>query len=263
MTTLNLTVNGLEPLGTGFVYEGWIMVSGAPVSTGRFNITAGTTDYSFDIPAAQADAATAFVLTIEPDPESDPAPAATKVLGGNISAGAANLAVAHMAALGTDFMMAAGEYLLQTPTTGSVMDDYANGIWFLDPGDMMASLMLPTLPAGWEYEGWVVEPDGDGPISTGRFTSVTGADSDGAGPDKGPDAAPEFPGQDFIDPARDLTATAHMVVISVEPEPDDSAAPFAIKPLVDTMVTDVMPPALQELTNQSETNNPTGSVMIE
>ena len=40
-------------------------------------------------------------------------------------------------------------------------------------------LDLPTLPAGWVYEGWVVGPDG--PVTTGRFTMASGADSDGDG----------------------------------------------------------------------------------
>ena len=37
-TTSNLTLNltGLNELGTDFVYEGWIIVDGSPVSTGTF-----------------------------------------------------------------------------------------------------------------------------------------------------------------------------------------------------------------------------------
>jgi hypothetical protein len=78
------------------------------------------------------------------------------------------------------------------------------------------------------YEGWAVV--GGVPYSTGTFTSVTGADSDGAGSGAGPEAAPPFPGQDFITPALDLTPST--AVISVEPYPDNDPAPFAMKPLV-------------------------------
>jgi hypothetical protein len=60
---------------------------------------------------------------------------------------------------------------------------------------------------------------------------------------------PPFPGQDFIDPPLDLVGTT--VVISVEPEPDNLAAPFAIKPLIDPVVDDVAAPMLQELGNTS------------
>ena len=39
-TNVALDLSGLEPLGDGFVYEGWVIIDGAPVSTGRFNIEA-------------------------------------------------------------------------------------------------------------------------------------------------------------------------------------------------------------------------------
>ena len=69
-------------------------------------------------------------------------------------------------------------------------------------------------------------------MSTGRFLAGNGADSDGAGILAGLGAAPPpFPGQDFVTTPRDLSV-GHTAVISVEPNPDDSAAPFAIKPLV-------------------------------
>ena len=57
------------------------------------------------------------------------------------------------AALGDDFSAAAGSYILAAPSTPAVAaadDDYFRGIWFLDPtAGPAASLMLPTLPAGW------------------------------------------------------------------------------------------------------------------
>ncbi|WP_418511911.1 anti-sigma factor [Corallibacter sp.] len=34
---LTLNLNGLEALGDDFVYEGWIIVDGEPVSTGTFS----------------------------------------------------------------------------------------------------------------------------------------------------------------------------------------------------------------------------------
>jgi len=77
-TTSILTLNliGLEPLGTDYVYEGWIIVDGAPVSTGTF--TSVTFPQSFTVNTAQLNSATTFVLSIEPLVDSDPAPAATK-----------------------------------------------------------------------------------------------------------------------------------------------------------------------------------------
>jgi hypothetical protein len=119
---------------------------------------------------------------------------------------------------------------------GGVDQPYRNGIWWLIPTDSApdAGLTLPTLPAGWIYEGWVASSS-EGPVSTGTFLSGTGADSDGAGPTGGGDrdAAPPFPGQDFVNPAVDLTDdVARFAVISIEPVPDNDVGPFSYKPLV-------------------------------
>ena len=233
-STLSLSFDGLPDLGPDFVYEGWILVDDAPVTTGRFTVTDGVLEpATFEVDAEQAAAASAFVLTIEPAVGDDPAPTDTHVLAGDLAAGSASLTIGHAAALGDDFSGAAGTFLLATPTSEATDDD-AQGIWYVDPsGDApMASLTLPTLPAGWAYEGWVVDVSGDepAPVSTGTFLVFDAADSDGAGATAGPGDAPPFPGQDFIDPARDLTVD-HMAVISIEPVPDDSPAPFQLKPL--------------------------------
>ena len=85
----------------------------------------------------------------------------------------------------------------------------------------------------------------EGPISTGRFTSASGEDSDGTGPDAGPEPGPPFPGQDFVDPAIDLTG--YVAVISVEPEPDNSMGPFTLKPLMDRFIDDIGEGVLQPM----------------
>jgi hypothetical protein len=148
-----------------------------------------------------------------------------------------------MAALGTDFSTAMGSYILNAPSAGGA-SPYYNGIWWLDPNAGPGpTLVIPTLPDGWVYEGWVV---GDsGPVSTGRFVSASGVDSDGPGPDAGPMAAPPFPGQDFVDPAVDLRG--HVAVISVEPDPDNSPGPFTLKPLVDRVIDDLGAGVLQPM----------------
>ena len=229
------TYSGLEPLGDGFVYEGWLIIDGDPVSTGLFSVNAdGDVERisTPNIPNA-ADAST-FVLTIEPSPDPDPAPADTHVLAGDFVNGVATLSIEHPAALGTDFSSATGSYAVTTPSTTTEDDDYS-GIWFLEVTDdgPAASLDLPTLPAGWAYEGWTVGPTG--PLSTGTFLSGSGADDSSVF--SGPEATPPFPGEDFVANApdglefpRDLSG--YPVVISVEPSPDDSPAPFALKPLV-------------------------------
>ena len=232
--TLRYTFEGLPTLGDGYEYEGWIIVDGTPVTAGRFDIVDGApSPATYEIDAAMADAATMYVLTIEPSVGDDPAPSDTHVVAGPFESGTATLTIGHMAALGDDFTSAAGTFFLATPTSAA-MDDDALGIWFIDAssGSPAAGLDLPALPPGWVYEGWVVDVSGANPvpISTGTFTATDAADSDGAGEAAGDLSAPPYPGQDFIDPARDLSAN-HMAVISIEPMPDDSAAPFQLKPL--------------------------------
>lgn len=252
-TTLQLDFAGLEPLGSGFVYEGWLITSEGPVSTGRFALAESGSAPESVVDAEQLNDASAFVLTIEPESGDDPAPSATHVLAGSINGNTADLSIADGAALGSDFAASAGTFVLATPSSASTTDNN-QGIWFLSlPMPPSASLSLPTLPDGWIYEGWIVSSEG--PISTGRFGAVDQADADGAGPDGGPDGGPPFPGQDFIDPALDLVGLT--AVISVEPEPDDSAAPFALKPLVATIGSELEPTS-QTMSNNAAASAPSG-----
>ena len=259
--SLGWTFSGLEPLGGGHVYEGWLIVGGNPVSVGRFQVDgSGNPLAGPELPAGlDPSTATDFVLTIELGLGDDPAPSDTKLMGGAFAGGFAALSIAHPAALGDDFGGAAGSFILQTPSTSMIPGDHAQGIWWLDPaGGPGPILALPALPPGWAYEGWVV--DGSGPISTGRFLGAVGADSDGAGPAAGPDPGPPFPGQDFISPP--LVLTGLTAVITVEPEPDDSPAPFAFKPLIDASIEDPGPGVLQSMANQAGTA-PSGTVALE
>lgn len=253
---LTWDLQGLEPLGAGYVYEAWVIIGGEPVSAGRFGVGAGGRPDldGASLTPAEAAGVEAFVLSIEPAVGDDPAPSATKILGGPFVAGEAVLTIGHGAALGDDLSGAAGAFILETPTTGAIADDYGQGIWWLDPAAGPGpALVLPALPSGWTYEGWVVT--GGAPTSTGRFRQASGTDGDGAGPGAGPDGAPPFPGQDFIAPPLDLVGGA--AVISVEPEPDDSPAPFVLKPLVTPVIEDVGPGVLQPMENRSGTS-PTG-----
>jgi hypothetical protein len=260
--SLNVQLTGLENLGAASVYEGWLIVNGAPKSAGRFTVNdqGVMSQNSFSVTSADLASTTAYVLTIEPQNDTDPAPTKTHLLAGDFDAARtlATLSVGHAAALGNDFTNAAGKFFLATPTNPGTDDQ---GIWWINPssGSMQAGLSLPTLPAGWVYEGWVVV-DGK-PTTTGRFTSVTGADGDGAGPAKGAGAAPLFPGQDFINPAKNLPGG--MAVISIEPEPDNSAAPFLLKPLLTNPISNATGPSnLQTMVNQASKVNPKGTVTV-
>ncbi len=261
--TVSVNLSGLEDLGPDARYEGWLIVNGTPVTTGIFTVDGSGTpsQTSFTVSDTDADNATAFVLTIEPFPDADPAPASTHILAGDVNAGVANITVGHPAALGDDFTASTGSFILAVPSDTGNLGTYVNGIWYLSPPTPDASLNLPTLPAGWAYEGWVVDTGAGTPISTGTFTSVTGPDSDAGGPSAGPGGTPPFPGQDFINPLRDLTA-AHLAVISIEPVPDNSPMPFTLKPLV-TTITDPGGPGIgQAMGNNAAASNPSGQVVI-
>lgn len=225
---LELSFADLPALGDDFLYEGWFITDDGPVTSGRFVVTGDEDSHVFNIDREIADASAMFVLTIEPKFGDDPAPSDTHIVAGPFEGGVAQLTMNHGAAFGTDFLDSEGGFILETPTTAGIAEDFDQGVWFLEPAaGPGAGLRLPVLPAGWQYEGWVVGEDG--PISTGTFVDPSMADRDGAGAAAGPDGAPPFPGQDFINPAMKLTGTT--VVLSVEPTPDDSPKPFFIKPL--------------------------------
>lgn len=261
---MRLSMMGLENLGATHVYEGWIVTDSGPVSTGRFSVdSAGMlsqTDFAIT-PSLAANADT-FVLTIEPAVGDVPAPTDTHLVAGDFNSGStvATLSTNHPAALNTNFSAVSGSFILATPSTASVTTDEGQGIWWLNMPGPVSSLTLPALPAGWTYEGWVVV--GGTPVSTGVFTNVAMADSDGKGAMAGPDGTPPFPGQDFITPPTVLTGG--MAVISIEPVPDNSAMPFAIKPLMGSIGTDLAPTA-QNMFNAITAGNsvlPTGSASI-
>jgi len=233
---LTLNFSGLENLGSDFAYEGWILVNESPVSTGVFTVddNGNMSQSSFEMPLSDLESATKFILTIEPSPDSDPSPASTHYLAGDFSDGTADLMVGDAAALGDDFTSSSGVYVLATPTNGANSDENS-GIWFLDlsSGQPAQGLELPTLPDGWKYEGWAVI-EGT-PVTTGTFLSGSGADD--SAPYSGQMAGPPFPGEDFLVNApsgltfpTDLSGGAG--VISIEPDPDNSTAPFTLKPLV-------------------------------
>ena len=125
--TLQLTLSSLEALTNGFHYEGWAIIDGNPVSTGKFNVDAdgrlvevngaAIANNTFDT-GRDLSTAGAIVVTIEPTGDTDAVPAATKYLGGDLNSGQATLTVAHGSSLGDDFTTATGFFILATPTDG-------------------------------------------------------------------------------------------------------------------------------------------------
>lgn len=261
---LNLALSGLEDLGSSAMYEGWIMVNGSPVSTGTFtmNSSGQLSRSSFEVNLSDLNNSPAFILTIEPNPDPSASPSDNKIIAGDFSGNTAILSVSHSAALGNDFSSAAGSYILATPTD-TASNNELSGLWFLTlPPPPQPSLQLPTLPTGWQYEGWVLVSGIATPLSTGKFDSPTGSDM--SAPYSGNLPAPPFPGEDLLTntPAGFTFPTnlqSGTVVVSIEPNPDNSAAPFALKPLVGAIPSNAVDHVNYNLTNQSLTNNPTGT----
>ncbi len=231
-TNLVLNLEGLDALGDDFVYEGWIIVEGAPISTGRFSSI--IFPQSFAVETSQLANASTFVLTIEPSEDPEPGPAATKILAGDFTGSSANVGSTGLVG---DFSNASGNYILATPTDTD-MNNEESGVWFLNnsSGTAVTGLNLPDLGAGWKYEGWAVI---DGvPVSTGTFTAADMADDNASTSNFKGEAGdgPNFPGEDFLQNApdnlifpTDLKGTT--IVITVEPNPDNSPQPFTFKPL--------------------------------
>lgn len=263
---ISLDIDNLAASADNEQYEGWIIVNGAPVSTGTFRVdgNGAMSQSEFNVDPDDLEAATAFVLSIEPMPDNDPAPSAIKILGGAFNGNTANVSVAHAAALGNDFSAVSGKFILATPTTNTT-DDELSGIWFLDPnnGNPMATLELPTLPDGWIYEGWAVV-EGQ-PVTSGRFSAPSGVDQ--SAPYSGNDnMGPPFPGEDFVQNAPSgLTFPTDLsggtLVISIEPDPDNSAKPFAFKPLVGPVPDDATDHTIYDMMDNVTDSFPEGSVM--
>ena len=269
--SLTLSINKLEDVGANFIYENWLIVDGSPVAAGTFSVDSNgvLSETKFLMPAKTLDSATEYVLTIEPNPDPDPTPSKVHVLGGDFVSDNAEVSIDHSKALGTNFSTAAGNYILATPTDEDTTNENS-GLWWLDPNPSTTNLFpspgltLPTLPEGWEYEGWVVI---DGvPVSTGKFTSVYGADSTKLF--SGTTSGPQFPGEDFLMNAPQgltfpLDLSGKKVVISVEPKPDTSPDPSTIKPLEGTVPPNATDHLLYTMLNKDIGSENFGSVSRE
>ncbi len=245
VTEISLTSNGLEPLENGVHYEGWVLVDGEPYSTGKFNVDAEGNFTTVDGEpfegafgsTVDASEASDFVLTVEPDGDTDAVPSDPKLVGGEFADGATTATIDHPGALGTDFSEGTGSFTFATPSD-DVEDNDLAGVWFLSlaSGEPEGTLDLPELPVGWTYEGWAVI---DGvPYSTGQFTDPLAPDNFSGF--TGPNDVPPYPGEDFVENLPEALAdleggvdlSGATIVISVEPVPDDSEAPFVLKPFV-------------------------------
>jgi hypothetical protein len=265
-STFTTNFTGLEDVGANARYEGWLIVNGQPISTGTFSVnsTGAPSTTSFNAKTDDINAATAFVLTVEPFPDTDPMPSNQKILAGTFNGSTATVSTGHMMALGQDFSTAKGTYILATPTDGNMDINETSGVWWIDPsgGTMKPGFMLPTLPSGWTYEGWTVVSGQ--PLSTGKFNKVDSMDmsmmfSGTAAP------GPNFPGEDLLMNAPAGQSFPKMlegmskVVLTIEPVPDNDPKPFGLKPLGHDVPANAMAHTPLMMMNQAS-SLPTGTI---
>jgi hypothetical protein len=240
---LDLDFTNLAELSTEH-YEGWLIVSGAPVSTGKFKMAANgdildLSDQVMTDPFLVADLdeanVTDFVLSIEPQGDVDSIPGDVKPMAGAYDSGTMGGSLSHN--IGVDLSSVSGEYILATPTDDPAGNELS-GVWFLNTTGPAAGLMIPDLTGtDWMYEGWAVISGT--PVTTGRFNMSNEAD-DFAGYSETVNPGPPFPGEDFLlNAPLGLTFPTDLsdqtMVISIEPRMDSDPGPFQFKPLVGTV----------------------------
>jgi hypothetical protein len=144
-------------------YEGWLIIDGSPVSTGKFTVDAsgnildleGNSMDKFSLKGLDLDMATDFVLSLEPQGDTDSIPASIKPLAGTLNTEKDSASLTYN--IGVDLSTVAGEYILATPTDDAAADDYYLDLEFIN---------LANLSSG-HYEGWLIVSGS--PISTGKF----------------------------------------------------------------------------------------------
>jgi hypothetical protein len=262
-----LDITGLKDLGSSAQYEGWILVNNNPVSTGKFSVNPnGTLSKTvFTVNADQLNNATAYIITIEPNPDNSPVPHDRHIMAGEFSNNNANLSVGHAEALGVNLAASTGSFILATPTDGGMTTNELSGAWFLNPGssspgDESPALNLPDLPAGWIYEGWAVI--NGTPLTTGKFEVNNTADQ--SAPYSGALAGPPFPGEDFLQnaPAGFIfppNLQSDTIVITVEPVPDTGNEPFFLSPLKEPVIPNATDHNPYQLTNIAAATFPAGT----
>ena len=254
-------------------YEGWAIVGGSPISTGKFNVNMDGTPVAlgggavideFDA-GVDITAATDIKITLEPPGDSDDIPSGLVVVAGAVSGLTADLTAA-IPNLDMLTNMTTGAFFLATPSDNPDNPDNNNqGIWYLTmPGPEPGFQNLPDIGPNWNYEGWVVDVSGAPmPYTTGKFSMASGADSDEAGCMGG---GPPFPGQDFVDfqcgPTLNLDSGDFVTVLTIEPVPDNSAMPFLFKPLAGPIPTDGVGMNAIPMTNQVADTFPTGQALL-
>ena len=232
LSLVELTFEGLQPLGGGLKYQAWAVTQRSGVFQGApflvFNVDLGGALIDpvqdtiltgpFLVHLAAQDIA-GIAISLELTDGKFASSSYSYLLGGIVEGKLAQLELAPWLGLNMELSGMTGRYLLGTPTDGDVENESA-GIWFLDESGPapVPGLGLPDAEAGWDYEGWVVV--GSDTLSTGKFSAAIGADK--LNRYCGAEPAPPFPGEDFlVDPPTGVAFPLHLpgakVFVTLEP----------------------------------------------
>lgn len=264
--TARLILSGIRDVSPSHL-EAWAIFGDENVSIGKFTVDSqglirnleGQVQHTFPI-GRDLDKADTFIITIEPEGDTDLVPSGLVLLSGSSNGTRAELSFP------ADFSSVNGTFTLATPTDGSGTNE-TSGVWFLQLPNS-TGLSLPTLPEGWIYEGWV-ENSGV-PISMGRFSSP--GQGDNFNNYSGPSPGLWVPGEDFLFNAPNnvtfplnLTDGTSRVIVSVELDTGGvdavGVSPSQIQPLVADILLNATDAYNYNMSRNLE-SVPSGSVVI-
>ena len=133
MNTVTFSLNGVEDVSPAHL-EGWAIFGEEKVSTGKFDV-GDSLEFTIDRNLSEADM---FVITIEPEGDTDTEPSGIIYLSGSLVDDSANLEFP------VDFTDVTGTYILATPTNGPDTNENS-GIWFIQ---RQALFLQPLDPFG-------------------------------------------------------------------------------------------------------------------
>jgi hypothetical protein len=200
--TVSISLNYLPLLSDSTHFAVWVFGKDS-VKLDNFKVANSGASYSktYDVKLGHMQGAKYLAVTIEHDSSTlnDSISRGRRFLAGIFSANKVNLSVKTDIAFNNDFSTVTGKYTLFTPTD-TVNAVKKSGIWFVknvDAPPILPALVLPSLPAGWEYNAWVTI---DGKLlKTGGFRSASIKDNDSTY--CGPLSIPNYPGEDFLNNA--------------------------------------------------------------
>lgn len=172
-----------------------------------------------EVPLPVSDAV-AFVVSVEPPDDRDPAISGQRLLTGTFRGGSAKLSVLGSVTAGDlPLRVRPGQFTMFTPSDNHVSGYPSNehaGIWLFNPAPRQTEqndhwVRLTQLAEGWVYEGWAVRDIGTSGavwLSYGKFRPdgagvVNSRDDTGWGPFSGvldfaTAGEEEYPGDDWI-----------------------------------------------------------------